>query len=333
MALSRIKNWLHPQKFKDIEAAQEWARQHYLEHQDESSKRLLDYLEQSFDCAGPLTIHQNDDTIEISHDGTNAYLKWDDGQLGIQTDEGTNTNTVVKIGGKGTGLGVFRVSDEDDAEYVNITATAGTGIIKVDGATPSDLFFNGTTNYVKIAQTGQLTLGGTARITNGLWIDAGGIKAPGAKPATAIAHGTLETPAWQFADQAVAGNQETVSWSMRIPSRMDRSVAPNTTIGWSADGVSPGVCEWQLEYLWTAPGEDTGAAAQETLTATGTATATADGLVATTITGIDVPSSTDVCIHCRLTRLSAGGNDTIADTVELHGICFGFTMNKLGEAS
>ena len=43
MALSRIKNWLHPQKFKDIEAAQGWARQHYLEHTGESSVRLLDF--------------------------------------------------------------------------------------------------------------------------------------------------------------------------------------------------------------------------------------------------------------------------------------------------
>jgi hypothetical protein len=43
MALSRKKNYLHPQKFKDIEATQEWARQHYMEHTDESSVRLADF--------------------------------------------------------------------------------------------------------------------------------------------------------------------------------------------------------------------------------------------------------------------------------------------------
>ena len=183
-------------------------------------------------------------------------------------------------------------------------------------------------NVVSIGSGGMLSTG-TARTLNALWVDAGGIKAPGAKPATEIAHGVLETPAWQFAD-AILANQETISFNMRIPNRMDRTVAPSITIGWSADGANPGDCEWQLEYLWTSPGEDTGAAAQETLPVTGTAAAVADGLVLTTFAGIDLPSATDVCIHCRITRLSADANDTIADTVELHGVCLNWTSNKLG---
>ena len=186
-------------------------------------------------------------------------------------------------------------------------------------------------NIISIGSGGMLaTL--NARWINTLWIDAGAIKAPGAKPATEIPHGILETPAWQFADQALEANQETISYNMRIPNRMDRTVAPTMSIGWSADGISPGNCEWQLEYLWTAPGEDTGAAAQETLTAIGTATVTPDGLVVTTFTGIDLPGATDACIHCRVKRLSAGGNDTIVDTTELHGVCLNWTSNKLGTA-
>ena len=194
-----------------------------------------------------------------------------------------------------------------------------------------------STNYANFAADGELTLVGTARTTNAIWVDAGGIKAPGAKPAAAVAHGVLETPAWSFGDEAVEANEETVSFSIRIPERMDRSVAHTISVGWSADGANPGVCEWQLEYLWSSPGEDTGAAAQETLYATGTGPATADGLVVTTFTGIDVPSSTDACVHCRLKRLSsasAGGQaDTIAIDVHLHGACFGWTSNKLGKAT
>lgn len=189
---------------------------------------------------------------------------------------------------------------------------------------------DGATNYTEIAGDGQVTLNGTARVTVCAWIDAGGIKAPGLKPATAIAHGTLETPAWEFGDEGVAGNQETVSFSMNIDERADRTVAPTFFLGWSANGSSPGNVEWHLEYLWTSEDEDTTAGAQETLTATITASVTSDGLVYTTITGVDVPSSTDLCFHGKLKRLSAGAEDTIADTVELHGVCLCWVSDKLG---
>ena len=189
-------------------------------------------------------------------------------------------------------------------------------------------------NYANFAPDGEVNLYGAARVVNAVWVDAGGIKAPGAKPATAIAHGALETPAWQFANQAIAGNQETVSFTIRIPNQMDKAVEPTLSIGWSTNGAGAGNCEWQMEYLWTAPGEDTAAAAQETLTVISAGAPVAnDGLVASTVTGIDVPGASDVCLHCRITRLSAGANDTIADTVELHGICLSWTSNKLGIAT
>jgi len=168
-----------------------------------------------------------------------------------------------------------------------------------------------------------------AQTLNALWMDAQSIRAPSTHPAELISHGTLETPAFQFAD-AIEANQESVTFNMRLPNRMDRSVAPTITIGWSADGISPGNCRWQLEYLWTAPGEDTGAETQGTLFVTGIATVVADGLVISTFIGIDLPSAVDICLHCRITRLSEDVLDTISDTVELHGVCLGWTSNKLG---
>ena len=180
---------------------------------------------------------------------------------------------------------------------------------------------------------GPIELAGSAKTYNAMWVDAGGIRAPGSKPATLIAHGTLETPAWSFAKQALAANQEIVSFNIRIPERMDRSIAPILYLGWSATGANPGDCEWQLEYLWRADNEDTSAAAQETLPVTATASATSEGLVSTAIPGINIPSDIDVCMHCRLTRLSADANDTIAVAVELHGICLRWTSDKLGGAT
>jgi len=71
---------------------------------------------------------------------------------------------------------------------------------------------------------------------------------------------------------------------------------------------------------------------EETLTVTDSASATANGLVVTTIEGINAPDATDATIIFKLTRLSADENDTIGDTVELHGVCFNYISNKLGEA-
>lgn len=43
------------------------------------------------------------DLIGIYHDNANAFIKWNDGILSLQTDEGTDTNTIVNIIPKGTG--------------------------------------------------------------------------------------------------------------------------------------------------------------------------------------------------------------------------------------
>jgi len=160
-----------------------------------------------------------------------------------------------------------------------------------------------------------------------LWLNADGLKAPAANPATLVPHGV--DSAWQFAD-AIEINQESITGTIKIPSSMSRAVAPEGFIGWSADGVSPGDCKWQVEYRWTAVGEDTTAVAQETLTGVSTASATSNGLVVAEIDGLDIPSLTDKCISFKVTRLSADAEDTIADTVELIGVCLSYISTDLG---
>jgi len=82
-----------------------------------------------------------------------------------------------------------------------------------------------------------------------------------------------------------------------------------------------------LEYLWTSEGEDTTAAAQGTLTVNSNAVAQANGLIFAEITGIDLPSATDVCMHCRVKRLGADPADDLTDTAEVHGVCFKYTSS------
>jgi len=190
-------------------------------------------------------------------------------------------------------------------------------------------FGDDNTNYASFASDGELSLTGTARVKKKIYIGANGIKAPGAKPATFVEDGL--TGCWEFAD-AIEANQESVSGTFLIPADLDRTVAITLNIGWHANGISPGNCKWQLEYLWRSPNESVGAAAQETLTVVSTASATSNGLVLAEITGIDLPSATDAAFFWKVTRLSGDVEDTISAVTHLRGQFVEYTANKLGEA-
>jgi hypothetical protein len=209
----------------------------------------------------------------------------------------------------------------DENEYIDSLAD---GYLDIRATTATRI--GDGTNQAIIKADGEINLEGTARVLNSYWIDAGALKSPGVKPASEVDWGI--GIAWEFSD----GTDDTIIFNMKIPNRMDRSVAPTIILGWSS-GATEKIGVWQLEYLWTKEGEDTTTAAQETLETTGTTPATADGLVLSTFTGIDVPDSDDICLHCRLKRLGADGDDTLSDTAELHGICMQFASNKLGTAT
>lgn len=68
--------------------------------------------------------------------GASPYIKWQSGNLLIQTDEGVNTDTTLEVKGKGAGKTVLNLYDEDDAEKLVFYTTAGIGHIKVDGTSP-----------------------------------------------------------------------------------------------------------------------------------------------------------------------------------------------------
>jgi len=185
------------------------------------------------------------------------------------------------------------------------------------------------TNCLRIKSDGEVNLIGTARVKKKIYIGANGIKAPGAKPATFVEDGL--TGCWEFAD-AIEANQESVSGTFLIPADMDRTIPIILNIGWHANGISPGNCKWQLEYLWRSPNESVGAAAQETLTVVSTASATSEGLVLAEITGIDLPSATDAAFFWKVTRLSGDVEDTISAVTHLRGQFVEYTANKLGKS-
>lgn len=161
--------------------------------------------------------------------------------------------------------------------------------------------------------------------TGEIWVPANGLKAPQVKPATWVPHGI--SGAWQFAN----GDDETLVADMRIPIRMNREINPLFGIGWSADGINPGNCEWQLIYNWLEPHDDT-TEVVEVITITQVAAASAvraNGMILTIFSDELIrPSEDVVCIQINLKRLADGVLDTITDTVELFGMCLQFAKKE-----
>lgn len=84
----------------------------------------------------PLTLNESgagSDTLIIAHDGTDGSIVWKDGVLKLQTDEGTNTDTIVSLVGKGSGDGsiyfygggttYYSILKQSDAEGLTGTDT------------------------------------------------------------------------------------------------------------------------------------------------------------------------------------------------------------------
>jgi hypothetical protein len=106
-------------------------------HSDENTYNIN--TSGSLSAGGPWTLTQNSDTIVLSHDGSNAYIKWNDGYLNLIPDEGTNADGIVEIRGKGTGTSALHLFDQDKAEYVSIDSASGMGFIYTAGTTPGIL--------------------------------------------------------------------------------------------------------------------------------------------------------------------------------------------------
>ena len=230
---------------------------------------------------------------------------------------------------RGTEAQVEAVSDGKTAEPHYATDTKdlyifdGTDNQLVGGLTALDA----KVDVAGDTMTDQLLFSGDGRVTKSIWLGAGAVKAPGTKPATFSDLGI--SGVWQFSN----GTDDSIVANVKLPEDMDRTVAPTFTVGWSTPtAVTTETAVWQLEYLYTAVGEDTSGAAQATITVDSNAVAQANGLVTATFPAMVAPSSTDVCVHCRVKRLGADADDDLTDDADLHGICIRYTSDKLGTA-
>jgi len=72
-----------------------------------------------------------------------AYIRWTDGYLYLQSDEGPNANTIINIVGQGSGFGSFQVRDQDN-EYLVAACYSNTGRIYTAGPLAGNLRFQYT---------------------------------------------------------------------------------------------------------------------------------------------------------------------------------------------
>jgi len=101
------------------------------------------------------------DSIYFSHDGTDAYTKWDDGDFYLITDEGTDTNTKVRVQGKGTGEGYVYSDYLNLTEQSDPTNEANTGFVYTkDVGGETELFYEDASgNVLQISSSGELMAG------------------------------------------------------------------------------------------------------------------------------------------------------------------------------
>lgn len=114
-------NWQGPDRdsylyfYNGASATGEWVKWDDGDDRFEVSDEL--YVHGPVTASGALTLVENSDTLTITGDGTDWWIKPSDGSITIQTDEGTNTRTDVNIRGKGTGSAMFTLYDGSSVNY------------------------------------------------------------------------------------------------------------------------------------------------------------------------------------------------------------------------
>jgi hypothetical protein len=190
----------------------------------------------------------------------------------------------------------------------------------------SEIKVGSDTDYSNFDADGVQTMTGDARVYKEIWVPFNALKAPGTNPAIFKEWGI--SGVWEFTD----GTDDTIVFNIAIPLDMDRTVVPAIRIGWSTNtAVITETAVWQLEYLYRKIGEDTTAVAQATVTVNSNADAQANGFNIAAFPALALPDADDFCIHCRIKRLGADPADDLTDTAELHGVCFMYISDKLGE--
>lgn len=88
----------------------------------------------------------NSDRISIYHDNSDAHFKTNDGVFKFTTTETGNKFGIIELTGSGTGVGIIKLFDEDNAEELFLGCSGGRGLININGAAPGSVDMQTTGN-------------------------------------------------------------------------------------------------------------------------------------------------------------------------------------------
>jgi hypothetical protein len=177
-----------------------------------------------------------------------------------------------------------------------------------------------STGYVKINPFG-INLFGKARVLKTFQYSA-----TSAKGAGSAVLGSLGLDSCLIFED---GKSDTATLVIALRNDMDKTVAPNIRIGWSAP-VTTGNVTWQLEYLYRGLNEDMSALTPDgTIKVNSTVSTTANGYRFAQFNMI-APDANDRVIQIRITRLGSDAGDTLTNVADFVGVLFEYASDKLG---
>jgi|GEM_PF-4319631 len=170
----------------------------------------------------------------------------------------------------------------------------------------------------------EIVLSGDGKMVRKLWLIIGGLpKAPQENPPPIVGRGA--GAALKLED----GKKTGVYGKIKIPDRIDDGEEIQLNINWDAPTTGED-CVWEIVYGMYESDDDM-TQVDVTDTFTGTSSSSANGLVRTNYT---IPSADfdrdELFLSFTLRRLGGDTNDTINDSVYVHGIGFKYYVTQIG---
>ncbi len=221
------------------------------------------------------------------------------------------------------------VSDASDAITKKHTQNSDTqldnGVVNVDASDNTQIGDGGTTNYAQFAADGELSLHGTARIYQTIWLGANELRENSTMAATLSNWGNGK--GWSFAD----GADKAIRANIGIPENMDTSADATVVLFWATNNISDDV-QWVVTHLARTENEDTSIAGSSS-SSTKTSSSTSKGLNIDTwtISASDI-GATDYYITLDVMRDGDHASDTCTSDAYVIMIGFKYVANSLGEA-
>lgn len=236
--------------------------------------------------------------------------------------DGSLTTNNVSVSGSLTVDNIEEYTSEHGI-YTMSDLSIGTSIPSASLTVVGDSMFGDDSNYSKFDDDGKYLAVGNARIYKSLQVPASSIKAPGTNPPSENYVG------YSFTYRFSASVNESISFTVKIPSDIDLTEKTSFVIGWCTTATTGNV-KWQVEYIRRKQDEDVSVTTpDETLPVVTTVSSVANGYNRSFVELLPADAD-DVINILRITRLSSDDEDTCAASADFVGASYIYVSNKFG---